>query len=74
MPNRNQFIDDFQDMADDCPRGEQRIAALVNQSLHSRGSVFSVRPASVARPSRSTGDSLNRKLFTSPTTWPFSTR
>ena len=48
--------------------------ALVNQSPHSLGSVFSVRPASVARPSRPTGDSLNRKLFTSPTTSPCSTR
>lgn len=49
-------------------------AARVNQSLHSRGSVRSVRPTSVARPSRSTGDSLNRKLFATPVTSPPSTR
>src|SRR5688500_14932427 len=36
------------------------IAVRVNQSFHSRGSVRSVRLAWTARPSRSTGDSLNR--------------
>ncbi len=30
LPNRNQFIDDFKDMAADCPHGKQRLAALVN--------------------------------------------
>ena len=32
------------------------MAARVNQSFHSRGSVRSVRLACTARPSRSTGD------------------
>src|SRR4051794_34437121 len=50
------------------------IAVRVNQSFHSRGSVRSVRPACTVRPSRSTGDSLNRKLFTAPVTSPPSTR
>jgi EAL domain-containing protein (putative c-di-GMP-specific phosphodiesterase class I)/GGDEF domain-containing protein len=30
LPNRNQFIDDFGDLALDRPRGEERLAALVN--------------------------------------------
>jgi EAL domain-containing protein (putative c-di-GMP-specific phosphodiesterase class I)/GGDEF domain-containing protein len=30
LPNRNQFIDDFGDLALDRPRGEQRLAALIN--------------------------------------------
>src|SRR5215213_10664248 len=38
------------------------MAARVNQSFHSRGRVRSVRPACTVRPSRSTGDSLKRKI------------
>jgi EAL domain-containing protein (putative c-di-GMP-specific phosphodiesterase class I) len=30
LPNRTQFIDDFKDLALDRPRGEERLAALVN--------------------------------------------
>jgi EAL domain-containing protein (putative c-di-GMP-specific phosphodiesterase class I)/GGDEF domain-containing protein len=30
LPNRNQFVDDFQDMTADRLRGEERLAALVN--------------------------------------------
>src|SRR5580658_6126591 len=50
------------------------IAARLNQSPHSRGSVGTVAPTSSSRPSMSTGDSLNLKLFTAPTTSPSSIR
>jgi EAL domain-containing protein (putative c-di-GMP-specific phosphodiesterase class I)/GGDEF domain-containing protein len=30
LPNRTQFLDDFKDLTTDSPRGEQRLAALVN--------------------------------------------
>ncbi|CAN7206731.1 EAL domain-containing protein [Pseudoduganella sp. LjRoot289] len=30
LPNRNQFIEDFQDLQRDRPRGEQRLAVLIN--------------------------------------------
>src|SRR5690606_21096506 len=50
------------------------IFARVAQSPHSRGSVYSLAPASVARRSTSSGLSLNRKLFTAAVTSPSSTR
>ncbi|CPB00807.1 Uncharacterised protein [Mycobacterium tuberculosis] len=50
------------------------IAVRVTQSDHSRGSVGSLTPASVARRSRSSGLSLNRKLLTAALTSPSSTR
>ena len=51
-----------------------RMAARVAQSPHSRGRVFSLTPASVARRSRSSGLSLKRKLLTAAVTSPSSTR
>lgn len=30
LPNRQQFIEDYQDLSQDCPRGEARLAALVS--------------------------------------------
>ncbi len=48
------------------------MAVRVNQSFHSRGSVISVRPASVTRRRRSSGLSLKRKLLTAPTILPSS--
>ena len=50
------------------------MVARVAQSPHSRGSVTSLMPASVARRSRSSGLSLNRKLFTAAVTSPSSIR
>ena len=50
------------------------IAARVAQSPHSRGSVTSLTPASVARRSRLSGLSLNRKLLTAADTSPSSMR
>ena len=51
------------------------MATRVNQSFHSRGSVRSVAPTSVACRTMSSGEWLNRKLWsTSATTSPFSTR
>ena len=50
------------------------IAVRLKKSFHSRQSTFSVRPTSLIRPSSSSGDSLKRKLFTAPLTWPFSIR
>ena len=52
----------------------RNVAARLNQSPHSRGSVGTVAPTSNSRPSTATGNSLNLKLFTAPTTSPFSTR
>src|SRR6185437_9932042 len=77
MPGRPhaaaQLAFDTEDMLKS-PTRSGGIAVRVNQSLHSRGRHCSRRPICAIRPSRSTGDSLNRKLLTTPVTSPPSTR
>jgi hypothetical protein len=44
LPNRNQFLDDFGDLALDRPRGEERLAALISCRSSSRPRWCARRP------------------------------